>query len=50
MGSLLNPTLANAFLVYHEKIVYKVVHSNIDPFCIKDMLMVYLFYLISQNI
>ena len=50
MGFPLGPTLANAFLVYREKIAYNVVHSIIDHFTIEGALMIYLFYLIHQNI
>ena len=50
MGSPLGPTLANAFLVYHEKNDKNVVHSNIDHFTIEGTLIMYLFCLINQNI
>ena len=50
MGSPLGPTLANAFLVYHEKNDKNVVHLNIDHFTIEGTLIIYLFYLINQNI
>ena len=50
MGSPLGPTLANAFLVYHEKNDKNVVHSNIDHFTIEGKLIMYLFCLINQNI
>ena len=50
MGSSLGLTLANAFLVYLKKIGQNVVHSNKDQFTIEGTLMMYLFYLIYQNI
>ena len=51
MDPPLGPTLANAFLVYCEKNWLE--HcplKNIDHFTIEDTLMIYLFYLIHQNI
>ena len=33
-----------------KKIGYNVVHSNIDHFTMEGTLMIYLFYLIHQNI
>ena len=50
MGSPLGFTLANVFLVYHEKNCLEVCPSNIDHFTIDVTLMIYLFYLIHQNI
>ena len=51
MDSPLGPTLANASLVYCEKIwLEHCLLENIDHYTIEDMLMVYLFYLIHQNI
>ena len=51
MSSSLGPTLANAFLVYHEKRNgLNVVHWNINHYTIKGTLMISLFYLIHQNI
>ena len=48
MGSPLDPTLANALLVYREKNWLE--HCNIDHHTIVGTLMIYLFYLIQQNI
>ena len=48
MGSPLGPTLANALLVYHEKNWLE--HWHIDHHTIVGTLMIYLFYLIQQNI
>ena len=50
MSSTLGTTLANAFLVYHEKIGLNIAHWNIDHYTIKGMLMIYLFYLIYHTI
>ena len=52
MGFSLGPTLANSFFVYHEtrKIGLNIVHWNIDHYTIEGTLMIYLFYLIQQNI
>ena len=51
MGSPLGLTLANAFLVYHEKkIDLNVVRWKIDHYTIEGTLMIYLFYLSHQNI
>ena len=52
MGFSLGPTLANAFFVYQEtrKIGLNIVHWNIDHYTIEGTLMIYLFYLIQQNI
>ena len=50
MGPPLGSTLANVFLVYHEKNCLEVCPSNIDHFTIDVTLMIYLFYLIHQNI
>ena len=50
MSSPLGPTLANAFLIYHEKIGLNVVRWNIDHYNIEGTLMIYLFYLIHRNI
>ena len=51
MGSPLGPILSNAFLVYHrKKNGWNVVHWNIDHYTIEGTLMIYLFYLIQQNI
>ena len=50
MGFPLGPTLANAFLVYHKKIGLNIVKWNIDRYTIVGTLMIYLFYLIQQNI
>ena len=44
------PAIAGASLVYHKKIGQKVVHSNINHITVEGPLMIYLFYLIHQNI
>ena len=44
MGPPLDPTLANAFLVYYEKNGWKAVLSNIDHFTIEGTLMINLLY------
>ena len=49
MGSPLGPTLANAFLVTTRKIDLHIVHWNTDDYKIEGTLMIYLFYLIQQN-
>ena len=56
MGSPLGPTLANAFLIYHEKnwLEYCTLESleycPLDHYTIEGTLMIYLYYLIHQNI
>ena len=55
MGSALDSTLADAFLVYlkkkkkKKKNYYNVVHSNINHFTIKGTLMIYFLYNLPEQ-
>ena len=48
MSSHLGPTLANAFLVYHQKNGLNVVLWKIDRYTIEGTLRIHLFHLIHQ--
>ena len=50
ISSPLGPTLANTFLVYFKKNLLERFPLKYKPFYIKGMLMIYLFYLIHQDI
>ena len=50
MGPPLGPTLTNAFWSTTRKIGSNIVHWNIDHYTIEGTFMIYLFYLIQQNI